>query len=109
MPTSQEFDDLNSKCDWTWTTVNGVNGYVVRGRGDYSSASIFLPCAGNGSGTSLLTSSLLYGSYGYYWSSVLYSDDFNALRLYFYSGGHYTYSDNRYYGQSVRPVQGFIK
>ena len=111
MPTSQEFDDLNSKCDWTWTTVNGVNGYVVCGRGDYSSASIFLPCTGNGSGTSLLTSSLLYGSYCYYWSSVPLSDysDSRARLLYFHSSDHSTSSNYRGRGQSVRPLQGFSK
>ena len=45
MPTAQELDDLTRKCDWSWTTMNGVNGYVIRGRGDYASASIFLPAA----------------------------------------------------------------
>ena len=111
MPTKQEFDDLNNKCDWTWTTQNGVNGYIVRGRGAYASNSIFLPCAGYGYGTSLSYS----GSYGYYWSSVPLSDyPYYSWYLYFYSGHHYTtngYSDGNYrsYGFSVRPVQGFTK
>ena len=104
MPTKQELSDLNSQCDWTWTTVDGVNGYVVRGRGAYSSASIFLPCAGNGIGTSLYNA----GSNGYYWSSVPYSN-YKAWRLYFYSSYHGTYFDYPYYGQSVRPVQGFTE
>lgn len=106
MPTYQELDDLcYNKCDWTWTTQNGVNGYVVRGRGDYASNSIFLPCAGYGYGTSLYTS----GSYGYYWSSVPLSDYKGSWSLYFGSGDHGTNYDYRYYGQSVRPVQGFAK
>ena len=106
MPTQQEFDDLISKCDWVWTTLNGVNGYVVRGKGDYSSKSIFLPCAGEGLGTSFY----LAGSHGYYWSSGPYSDGDNAWGLHFNSGLHSTddyYS--RYLGQSVRPLQGFTK
>lgn len=105
MPTEQEFDDLNSNCDWFWTTMNGVNGYIVRGKGDYADNSIFLPCAGFGLGTSLYFT----GSYGYYWSSVPYSGNHSAWYLYFYSG--YRYSDDltRFHGQSVRPVQGFIK
>ena len=70
MPTDQELSDLNSKCDWTWTTMNGVQGYLVKGKGGYTSASIFLPCAGDGHGASLNVA----GSYGYYWSSVPYSD-----------------------------------
>ena len=104
MPTEQELSDLNSKCDWTWTTVNGVKGYVVKGKGVYASASIFLPCAGLGGGTSLNYA----GSYGNYWSSVPDSDnDKLSCYLYFNSGGHYTNYYYRYYGRSVRPVQGF--
>ena len=60
MPTVQELKDLRAKCDWMWSTMNGVNGYAVRGRYDYASYSIFLPCAGYGCGTSLSNA----GSYG---------------------------------------------
>ena len=95
-----------NKCDWTWTTQNGVNGYIVRGQGDYASNSIFLPAAGDGSETSLRNS----GSYGYYWSSVLdsgYSYYAYAFALSFGSSYHFMSYNPRYYGQSVRPVQGF--
>ncbi len=109
MPTDQELRDLAyNKCDWTWTTQNGVNGYVVRGRGTYASNSIFFPCAGIGYGTSLNSS----GSDGYYWSSVPYSEDdyrYDAWFLRFYSGTHGTSDNRRRDGQSVRPVQGFAK
>ena len=105
MPTKQEFDYLNSMCDWNWTTMNGVNGYIVRGRGDYSSASIFLPSAGYGNGTSLYDT----GSYGYFWSSVPNSDDDDAWYLYFSSGRSSTYYYYRRDGQPVRPLQGFTK
>ena len=103
MPTNRELDDLSSRCDWKWTTVNGVNGYVIRGRYNYDSASIFLPCAGYGGGSSLYYS----GSYGNYWSSVPSSGGSYYTRgLGFYSGCR---SNGRYYGRSVRPVQGFTK
>ena len=105
MPTKDEFDDLLSKCDWTWTTRNGKNGYVVRGRGNYESKSIFLPAAGYGYGASLS----YYDSYGYYWSSVPYSDSHYAYVLYFNSGTRFTRYLNRRNGRSVRPVQGFTK
>ena len=105
MPTRQEFDDLNNKCDWIWTTMNGVYGYIVRGRGSYASNSIFLPCAGSGQGTSLYSA----GSYGCYWSSVPYSGRNFAWYLHFNSGYYYASCLNRYYGQSVRPLQGFTK
>ena len=106
MPTRQEFDDLRTKCDWVWATTNGVNGYTVRGEGNYSSATIFLPCAGSGDGTSLCNA----GSYGDYWSSVPLSDSsFDAWNLSFGSSYHGSYHDYRYRGQSVRPLQGFTK
>ena len=77
----------------------------MRGRGSYSSASIFLPAAGYGYGTSLTDA----GSYGRYWSSVPgEGNSYHAWYLYFRSGSHYTYDHlPRSNGQSVRPVQGF--
>ena len=105
IPTKDEFDDLVEKCDWTWTTRNGKNGYVVRGRGNYASKSIFLPAAGRGVGTSLHYA----GSDGFYWSSVPDSDYYRAWYLYFNWRDHLTYYKDRYYGQSVRPLQGFTK
>ena len=106
MPTQQELEELCEKCTWTWKRMNGVNGYVVRGRGDYADANIFLPAAGYGDGTSLYVA----GSYGGYWSSVPTSDNSYAWYLGFYSGCHFTRSNyGRYYGRSVRPVKGFTK
>ncbi len=103
MPTKQELDDLcYNKCDWEWTTQNGVDGCVVRGRGDYAFSSIFLPAAGYGDGNSLCFS----GSSGYVWSSVPSSDGYYACYLDFYSpSGHSTYNYIRYGGFPVRPVQ----
>ena len=106
MPTKQELSDLDKKCDWTWTTLKGVNGYEVRGRGDFVSNSIFLPAAGYGYGTSLYYA----GSYGYYWSSVPSSgSSYGSWHLGFSSGGQLTRSSSRIYGFSVRPVQGFTE
>ena len=103
MPTYQEFYDLcYTYCDWTWTTINGVSGYVVRGRGGFASNSIFLPAAGYGYGTFLRYA----GSRGYFWSSVpheSYSD--SARGLYFGSDLHNAYCDYRNLGFSVRPVR----
>ena len=106
MPTKDELSALSSNCNWTWTTTNGVSDYLVRGRGDYASASIFLPAAGFGSGYG--TSLYYAGSYGYYWSSVPYEyDSDDAWNLFFSSDGHdLNYYSDRYNGRSVRPVQG---
>ena len=109
MPSDQEVRDLCEKCDWSWTSVNGVNGYSVRGSGAYASARIFLPCAGYCYGTLLFYA----GSGGGYWSSVPYSgsnyDNACAWGLDFDSSYHGSYYHDRSYGRSVRPVQGFTK
>ena len=86
--------------------MNGVNGYIVKGKGDYASASIFLPCTGYGYGTSLHSA----GSHGDYWSSVPYSDNYyGSWSLHFNSGSLYTNDYFRNGGLSVRPFQGFTK
>ena len=108
MPTDQEFADLDNKCDWTWTSRNGMKGCRVRGRGAYASRSIFLPAAGYGDETSLNDA----GSNGRYWSSVPYSDSYHEYYGSWYlnlrSGGHgLSGTYGRCQGQSVRPVQGF--
>lgn len=106
MPTDQELSDLCSKCDWTWMTINGVNGYVVRGRGDYDNNNIFLPAAGCGDSATSLS---YVGWDGYYWSSVPADYIYRAYRLLFYSDEGYLYHgvarDSRRHGKSIRPVQ----
>ena len=98
MPTQAEQDELRNNCTWTWSTLNGVNGYRVTGP---NGNSIFLPAAG----CRVVTAVLYQGSYGNYWSSSLYSyGNSHAYYLYFYSSD-YDWNDNsRYYGQTVRPV-----
>ena len=119
MPTSAEFKDLYDAClngsyDKT-TNPSGASASV--GKGVYWCTSydgvagclfcdgtnrLFFPAAGRGQSTSLFNAD----SYGYYWSSSLYTDNTGyAYSLYFYSGkvdpqnSHFRYS-----GFSVRPV-----
>lgn len=106
MPTQWELNDLISKCSWTWTTMNGVQGYLVSGTGDYASNSIFLPCAGYGLGTSLDYA----GSRGAIWSSTRnWGDNFRASYLHFGSGYFHSYVEARCYGIPIRPVEGSIE
>lgn len=98
MPTTEEQDELCTKCKWVWTTQNGVNGYKVVGP---NGNSIFLPAAGYISGTSLNN----VGSYGYYWSSSLdTSAPYYAYRMFFNSSAVLRSTNNRDLGRSVRPV-----
>ena len=99
MPTKAEMQELIDKCNWTWTTQNGVKGYKVTGP---NGNSIFLPAAGYRYGSSLYHA----GSSGYYWRSTPDgSDSCSAYYLYFDSDNHLMnylgYRDN---GRSVRPV-----
>ena len=97
--------------------MNEVEGYIVRGKGDYASNSIFFPLASKGNGTSFYP---YYDGYehGCYWSSVPRSDwkpesslNHESGCLYFTTKRHVhsVGSDYRSYGMPVRPVQGFTK
>ena len=67
MPSAQELDELLECCEWSWDTVNGVKGYVVKSRAKGNENSIFLPAAG------LLCGDVVSGAggYGYYLSSTV--------------------------------------
>ena len=98
MPTKEEIRELKDNCTWTWTTQNGVNGYLVTSKKNDNS--IFLPAAGYRSGSDLEYA----GSYGRYWSSSLDTDHSDAYRLYFGSYNVDWFYYSRDFGQSVRPV-----
>ena len=98
MPTRAEQDELRNNCTWTWTTLNGVNGYQVTGP---NGNSIFLPAAGYRNDTEVD----YRGDYGYYWSSSLDSDYSSlAYGLYFLDSSYDWSNYRRFYGRSVRPV-----
>ena len=109
MPTYAEWEELRTKCTWSWTTQNGKNGSLVTGP---NGNSIFLPAAGYRDDTGFMNpgSSLINpGSFGNYWSSSLNTDaggyPSSAYGAWFSSvdvpgtGG-----SSRCYGKSVRPV-----
>ena len=98
MPTTDEQDELRTKCTWEWRTLNGVNGYRVTGP---NGNSIFLPAAGYRHYSFLNDA----GRDGYYWSSSLYLNSDNyAYYLRFGSGVTNYGSYYRDYGLSVRAV-----
>ncbi|MBQ0021693.1 MAG: hypothetical protein KBT29_00455 [Prevotellaceae bacterium] len=98
MPTDAENDELCTKCTWTWTSMNGHNGYTVTGP---NGNSIFLPAAGY----RISMNSANVGSGGTYWSSTLSSSYSNYARdLLFGSRSHNTNDSFRRFGRSIRPV-----
>ena len=101
MPTYDELNELKTQCTWTWTQLNGVNGYKVSSKQQGNTNSLFLPAAGCRSGSSLCN----VGSSGHYWPSSL--DTSNSRYAYLVDfGSRYVnwYYDYRYSGRSVRPV-----
>ena len=101
MPTKAEQDELRntSYTTWTWTTQNGVKGYKVTSKTNGNS--IFLPAAGYRYDSDLNVA----GSYGYYWSSSLYSSGSDDACILYFSSSYVGWSHyRRFYGQSVRAV-----
>ncbi|MBO7415758.1 MAG: hypothetical protein J6U22_04190 [Bacteroidaceae bacterium] len=103
MPSKAEQDELRKMCTWTWTTQNGVIGYLVTSNvSGYTDRSIFIPAAGYFDDTSLTGVNAI----GCYWSNTMYQDITNyACVLSFDS--YYCYQDYVHYrcvGLPVRAV-----
>ncbi len=99
LPTKAEQDELRENCDWTWTTQNGVNGYVVTSK--VNGNSIFLPA----SGWWYMDLINYAESEGYYWSSTPHESDMtDAYYISFYDGRGDSNHIFRDRGRSVRPV-----
>lgn len=102
MPTDAEWKELIDNCTWTWTSLNGENGYKVRSKkAGYTDRRIFLPTAGFRSYDELYR----VGSLGCYWSSSLDTDyPFGPSYVEFDSVDVGRYASPRFFGLSVRPV-----
>ena len=106
MPTADEYDELTdlAKCEWEWTTKDGVNGYKVTGK--KTGNSIFLPITGFRFYEGIQFRALK----GIYWTSTLYGGnpnkawclefDFSNVEVSFGS-----LSSNRFSGRCVRAVR----
>lgn len=101
MPTASEFRELVDNCKWTWKSVNGINGYVVKSRiKGYRDRSIFLPAAGYCHDSNLHE----VGKLGYYWSNSLFDLPLSAKSFYIVSDKFFRHYCSRFGGHSVRPV-----
>ena len=113
--TSAEWQYILDHSTMGWSSVAGVNGYVIRPDGnttavassytaeawavEEAAGSVFLPAAGYRNGTSVYN----VGYFGFYWSSTPNDDD--AWSLLFRDSGAYMYDYGRNYGCSVRLVR----
>lgn len=112
-PTQADWQELVDYCDWTWTsqtysTLNNknqlvdvtMNGYEVRGRGDYTDCSIFIPAAGYYSNKAQNS-----GTAGCYWTQELdTTTPTKAFYMNFTNGSKTVGSYFRYYGLPIRPI-----
>ncbi len=97
MPTETEWEELLQNTTHTWTTQNGVNGYLFTAS---NGNSLFLPAAGFRWNDELISA----GSWGKYWSSSLVTDvPYYARGFLFNSDGYGMYGP-RGEGRSVRAV-----
>ena len=118
MPTKKDLEELKDSCSWTWSSINGVNGYIITKKVGGTGNKIFLPAAGyinemsherNGSGGVYMSSiqggsSSPYNSYAWTlaWnSSTRMMFNYNAYSHVFNSNNNCA---ARYIGHSVRPV-----
>ena len=98
MPTIDEACELLFYCDWTWTTVNGVNGYIVSNKADAGKC-IFLPATGE-RGDDTVNG----GRMGFYWCATS-SRAYAAYNMYFFDDSHFYFDgDHREAGYPIRPV-----
>lgn len=110
MPTKSDFAGLSEKCTYESTTINGVKGYIYKGKGSYANKSIFLPGAGHanntGYGDNFDSVAGLTIPDVQYWSSNPdiggnYSDYGTEGAI---SHFGFSYRNYRYYGRPIRPV-----
>lgn len=101
MPTRYEAEELidTTKCKWSWTTQNGVNGYRIVSK--ITNNFIFIPATG------FLSNDYCEddGIKGFYWTSTLYSEEIEEVyNLAFSQSGKGVYPLERLSGQCLRAV-----
>lgn len=98
MPTINEFQELIKLCDWEFTSIDGINGYMVTGP---NNRQIFLPAAAYKEDDEIFN----YGEFGDYWSSSVVKESKGSSCSLGYSSKSYGRRHYpRYVGRCIRPV-----
>lgn len=98
MPTSEELNELDDKCEWTWVENNGSLGYKVTGP---NGNSIFLPAEGSQDDDDTRG----FKPYNIYWSSSVRAGRVEKANcIMFDETFHGTGSGRRSSGACIRPV-----
>lgn len=96
MPKSSEMEELINECSWTWSSQDGVNGYIVTGP---NGNSIFIPAGGYRKSSQSEDTNI----YGNYWSSTPNTIT-EAYRLNIGKNKKDIMTSSRHYGRNIRPV-----
>ena len=101
MPTKNEWEELRDNCDWVWTTLHNVKGYLIKSRKNTNT--IFLPAAGSKDKYSTNNN---FAGEGYYLSSTLHPErPYSAWMMRFSDASFYLEGEySRISGHSIRPV-----
>lgn len=99
MPFKEEYRELIANTTNTWTTINGVNGYKFTSKSNPSKY-IFIPAAGVAANGNISSQ----GSFSCVWSSTIYNNYQDSMRLYFSSDSVNVDNSGRNYGYSIRGV-----
>lgn len=99
MPAKTELQELIDNCTWTWTELNNVKGYILKGP---NGNNIFLPASGLRNSASFRD-----GTCGetYYYSSTPYNNSVSYNLCFDESSHDVINTSNRYYGHTIRPVR----
>ena len=95
IPSKTEIEELLANCIWTWTTLNGVNGYEVKSI--FNDNTIFLPASGYIEDYNIRG----LGTTARYWSNLC--DDYRPSFAFSLNNDKIV-DEWRCIGQSVRPV-----
>ena len=97
LPQMHEIEELVNKCEWKWTTIDGINGYKVIGP---NANHIFLPVTGE-----FVVGEVESVEYGFYWTGIA-SSDYNKAKFLFFNPDIKSAQDNgqRWHGMAIRPV-----
>lgn len=101
MPTESEYEKLVQNCTSEWITINGVNGRLFTGKGDYAGNSVFFPAHGY-KDTDNYYSNEAHDS-GWYWASTRWNETL-AICMVFTEAKAQTGARLKSYGMSVRAV-----
>ena len=104
MPYPMDWTELSEQCGWTYVTINGINGWLIRSKKnpDDNKKVIFIPFAGYYSGASKRRDDS-----GYYWTKAVSNDYYYQDRAMYYFLSSYSYgleTGDRCCGETIRPV-----